>query len=99
MAVSAGEGVAEGGAGAGDSAGEEVSIMIFVVGTVWCGACTSYATRIAEISDDIEAAGHTPRREPPSLPVARSRRADRSKERGGDVVSVNVVHTLHAEVG
>ena len=36
---------------------ESVSIMIFVVGTVWCGACTSYATRIAEISDEIEAAG------------------------------------------
>ena len=36
---------------------EDVSIMIFVVGTVWCGACTSYAMRIAEISDEIEAAG------------------------------------------
>jgi thiol-disulfide isomerase/thioredoxin len=36
---------------------ESVSIMIFVVGTTWCGACTSYAQRIAEISDEIEAAG------------------------------------------
>jgi len=36
---------------------ESVSIMIFVVGTTWCGACTSYAQRIAEISSEIEAAG------------------------------------------
>jgi hypothetical protein len=36
---------------------ESVNIMIFVVGTTWCGACTSYAQRIAEISSEIEAAG------------------------------------------
>ena len=36
---------------------EDVSIMIFVVGTLWCGACTSYAQRIAQIAPDIEAAG------------------------------------------
>ncbi|MEE2756433.1 MAG: hypothetical protein VYA30_07215 [Myxococcota bacterium] len=36
---------------------ESVSIMIFVVGTTWCGACTSYAQRIAESAAEIEAAG------------------------------------------
>jgi len=36
---------------------ESVSIMIFVVGTTWCGACTSYAQRIAEKASEIEAAG------------------------------------------
>ncbi|MBV69802.1 MAG: hypothetical protein CMH52_00505 [Myxococcales bacterium] len=36
---------------------ESVSIMIFVVGTTWCGACTSYAQRISQSAAAIEAAG------------------------------------------
>ncbi len=36
---------------------ESVSIMIFVVGTTWCGGCTSYAQRIAQSAEQIEAAG------------------------------------------
>ena len=36
---------------------DEVSIIVFVAGTTWCGACSAYAQRIAEFSEELEAAG------------------------------------------
>ncbi len=36
---------------------EDISILVFVAGTTWCGACSTYARRIAEFSEELEAAG------------------------------------------
>ena len=36
---------------------EDVSVIIVMLGTNWCGACTSFMQRMAELSDELSAAG------------------------------------------
>ena len=36
---------------------EDVSIIVFVLGAAWCGACSAYAVRLNDEADALEAAG------------------------------------------